>query len=48
MDTTFVKIELNGNKMIAIDPNGNEVKGILYGTRKSALSNGSALRQDNG
>ena len=48
MNTTFVKIELNGNKMIAIDPNGNEVKGILYGTRKSAFSNGSALRQDNG
>jgi len=45
---TIVKIELNGSKMIAVDQNGNQVSGILYGTRKRALDNGKALMQVNG
>ena len=45
---TIVKIELNGSKMVAVDQNGNQVSGILYGTRKRALDNGKALMQVNG
>ena len=45
---TIVKIELNGSKMIAVDQNGNQVSGILYGTRKRALDNGRALMNENG
>jgi|TARA_R100000482_G_C5121001_1_gene145772 nitric oxide reductase NorQ protein len=47
-NTIFVKVELVGSKMVATDQFGKEVSGILYGTRKSALSNGSALRNDEG
>ena len=45
---TIVKIELNGSKMIAVDQNGNQVSGILYGTRKRALDNGRALMNNGG
>ncbi len=44
----IVTIELNGSKMTAIDQYGNEVAGILYGTRKRALDNGKALENVNG
>jgi nitric oxide reductase NorQ protein len=44
----IVKIELNGTKMVAIDQNGQEVKGIIYGTRKSALNRGMALMNNGG
>ncbi len=47
-NTIFVKVELVGSKMVATDQFGKEVSGILYGTRKGALSNGSALRNDDG
>ena len=47
-NTIFVKVELVGSKMVATDQFGKEVSGILYGTRKGALSNGSALRNDEG
>jgi nitric oxide reductase NorQ protein len=44
----IVKIELNGTKMVAIDQNGQEVSGIIYGTRKSALTRGAALMNKGG
>jgi len=44
----IVKIELNGSKMVAVDQNGQEVSGILYGTRKSALNRGAALMNTGG
>ena len=44
----IVTVELNGSKMTAIDQYGNEVTGILYGTRKRALDNGKALENVNG
>ena len=44
----IVKIEKQGNKMVAIDQNGQEVSGIYYGTRKSALNKGMALLDNNG
>ena len=47
-NTIYVKVELVGSKMIATNQFGKEVSGILYGTRKAALSNGSALRNDEG
>ena len=47
-NTIFVKVELAGSKMIAIDQFGKVFNGILYGTRKGALDNGAALRHDNG
>jgi len=45
---TIVKIKLDGTKMVAIDQHGQEVKGIIYGTRKSALNRGMALMQTDG
>jgi hypothetical protein len=45
---TIVKIKLDGAKMVAIDQHGQEVKGIIYGTRKSALTRGAALLKSGG
>tara|TARA_R110000737_G_scaffold334089_1_gene352163 strand:+ start:336 stop:1484 length:1149 start_codon:yes stop_codon:yes gene_type:complete len=44
----IVKIELDGTKMVAVGLDGQEVSGILYGTRKRALENQKVLENVNG